>query len=478
MKHRLLLVDDDDLHLEVSQEFLIAKGFDVDTAKSGDEAIARVSENPHLYSLVTVDYRMQGKDGAATVEALTKINPDLYILVLSGDESREAIMRSTRSGARGFIDKAESKETFLSEITKWCTKFEQTNMTIQTHRDVSANEALIAQLGMVGRSQAMAAVSELVTKLKDRVGPVLILGESGTGKELIARALHNPERGLFRAVNCAAFGSNPQLMASTLFGHVKGSFTGATHDKKGVLEEVNGGTVFLDEIYALPIASQLELLRVLQEKAITPVGSTREIKVDFRLVAAAKPDLLDAVKNNRFTLDLFYRIGRSIIALPPLRERAEDIEPLVHHFASRWSKENGEEKTFLVRTMPYLESYSWPGNIRELENLVFSLLDLSSESKIAPHHLDPKFFQKTLAPTTATNLLSLKQRLDDVERDHLVSVLSISKTLREASRRMQVSLTTVLRLIKKHNLQPLQHLGVNDLRQSAKELLTPKKPTT
>lgn len=462
MKHKLLLVDDDLLHLESTQEFLQNRGYLVDTALTGDDAIALVKKEPYQYSLVILDYRMHGKDGAATVEALTQLNPDLFVLMFSGDSSRDAVMLATRSGARGFVDKAEGASVFLAEVEKWCRKFEQTHQTLHSPREMSENEKKISSIGLVGRSKALADISDLVDRLKERQGPVLILGESGTGKELIARALHTSERTPFKAVNCASFSSNPQLMASTLFGHAKGSFTGAIADKKGILEEAGEGTVFLDEIYALPVTCQIELLRALQEKVVTPVGSSREIPVKFRLVAAAKPILVEAVKANTFTPDLFYRISRTIIAVPALKDRQEDIEPLVHHFCKKWSAENHENKTFLRRTLPFLENYSWPGNVRELENLIYSLLDLSRTDKIGPDQLDAKFFQTALPGVPSPNrVFNMKQRLDDVEKHHLISVLQVSRTLREAARKMDVSLTTVLRLLKKHMLTPENILGVH-----------------
>ncbi len=472
MKHRLLIIDDDTLMLDSTKEFLERHGYLVDTAQSGDQALSLLQTNPLQYSLVITDYRMKGQDGAATVSALTALNPDLYVLVLSGDSSRDAIKLTTRSGARGFIDKSEASTVLLAEIEKWCRKFEQTHLTVASHSDPVETEKKIAQLGLVGRSQSLAEIADICLTLRKRNGPVLILGESGTGKELIARSIHDPQRGSFRAVNCAGFGTNPQLMASFLFGHVKGAFTGAIQDKKGILEDAAGGSVFLDEIYALPLNCQIELLRALQEKTITPVGATREISVKFRLIASAKPNLVDAVKQGTFSLDLFYRISRTIIPVPALKDRPEDIEPLVRHFCTQWAKENNESKTFLARTIPFLEAYPWPGNVRELENLVYSLLDITPESKIAPEHLDATFFQNTPRGTPAPHrVFALKERIDEVEKQHMISVLAVSKTLREAARRMQVSLTTVLRLMKKHSLDAKSHLATPRVDNELKDLL-------
>lgn len=464
MKHRLLLVDDELFHLESTVGFLEKRGLVVEPATSGEEAIEKVRANPYLYSLVILDYRMEGRDGASTAEAMSAINPDLFILMFSGDSSRDAIKLSQRSGARGFVDKSDGKEVFLSEVRRWCGKFEQTHLPVNS-REVGEQEALISKLAMVGRSGSLAAIANLVGKIRDKNGSVLILGESGTGKELIARALHCSSRGLFRAVNCGAFATNPQLMASMLFGHTKGAFTGATLDKKGIFEEVNGGTVFLDEVYALPLSAQIELLRTLQEKTITPVGATREVPVRFRLVSAAKPDLLSGLSSGVFKPDLFYRIAETTISVPPLRERPEDIQPLVEWLCTKWCETNHETKTFLMRTVPYLENYSWPGNVRELENVVNHVLNITTESKIAPEHLDAKFF--TNPPSAPRLFPTLKSMMEDSEKQYIIEVLSSSRSVRDAARKLCTSHANLLRLTKKF------HLNAKELLRHASECSSP-----
>ncbi len=217
MKHKLLLVDDDLLHLDSTKEFLELRGFEVDASSTAESALLKLKTSPYSYSLVLLDYHLKDKDGASTIAALTQINPNIFILILSGDSSPEAKLASYRCGARGFIDKSQGALEFLAEVQRWCAKYEDTHRNILAPHPLNACENTLAQIGMKGRSPLMAEIDTKVLKLRDRNGPVLILGESGTGKELIARAFHTRVDLPFLTVNCATFASNPQLLSSLLF---------------------------------------------------------------------------------------------------------------------------------------------------------------------------------------------------------------------------------------------------------------------
>ncbi len=385
-------------------------GYSVETATSGDEAIARIARSPFRFSLVVLDFRLEDKTGAEITEILLRVHPDLQILILSGDPSRDAVLLSSRSGALSFVDKKEGTEVFLKEVTKLCLRIEEHVNPINHPRAHGESEKKIKQLGMVGRSSAMADLAETVARLRDRQGPCLILGESGTGKELIARALHRD--GPFRAVNCANFLLNKEMARSELFGHVRGAFTGAHADRPGVFEEAEGGTVFLDELYALPLEAQLGLLRALQEKVITRLGANKEIPIRCRIVASSKRSIFQDITTNQFSPDLFYRLSQNIIQVPSLRERTEDIEPLIGHFSEKWCQENGERKTFLASTLPFFERYPWPGNVRELENVVFRLLNTSHKTKLAPPDLDKSLFTPGSAPSPRGTLQPLRREFE------------------------------------------------------------------
>lgn len=318
--------------------------------------------------------------------------------------------------------------------------------------DMEKNEKWIASINMVGRSDALAEIARKVHVYRQHTRNVLVLGESGTGKELVAKALST--QGVFRAVNCASYRANPTLLESALFGHMKGAFTGAGRDRKGVFEEANGGTVFLDEIPHLSADVQVSILRAIQEKKVTRIGSALEHPVSFRLVAAAKPDLEALVDRGEFRLDLYYRIRGATLLIPPLRERAEDIEPLVHYFTNKWMADNQRQKCLSPRTIRHLERYGWPGNVRELENTVYDLLDLSPSSEIQPQELDPIRFPPL--PQAAAGSLCLRTKVFQVEREHITMVLKSSRSVREAARRMAISPQKLLRLLKKHGMTSLK----------------------
>jgi DNA-binding NtrC family response regulator len=247
---------------------------------------------------------------------------------------------------------------------------------------------------MVGCSKALAEVAKQSLLYRSLKKNILIVGETGTGKELVARSLHTGTTNKYFALNSASFSGNADLLESQLFGHLKDSFTGATRDKKGILEVAHDGTVFFDEIERLSLPAQAKLLRVFQEKTIRPVGESREFSVDFRLIAAAKPHIESMVKDGLFLEDLYHRLKNFTIEIPPLRERIEDIEPLLRLACKKYFEEIGRKKTFQVRTIKKLENYDWPGNNRELLQAAERILYHSPGNTVTPEDLSSEFFGK------------------------------------------------------------------------------------
>ncbi len=297
----------------------------------------------------------------------------------------------------------------------------------------------------------MARAADLVLKYRDQKGNVLVLGESGTGKERIAKALHHNNNHPFRAVNCATYNGEATLMESELFGIEKGSFTGATHDKKGVFEEVGRGTIFLDEVHTLSLRAQQKLLRVLQERMVRPVGSTREYKVHFRLVAAAKPNLEDLVEKGEFLADLYFRLNVLKIEVPSLRERAEDVPLLASYFAGVHAADPNKPKQFLSKTMTYLQGYSWPGNVRELENTVEQLCATISSDLIQPDDLDAKFFQSSvIRQVNSVNLF--RRQVDSMTREMVIKAIQETRSQRAAARKLGIPPSTFHDLLKRFGL--------------------------
>jgi len=452
MTYRILLIDDDPLNLQATRFLLERHGYQVHTAQSGAEGVEKVRKNPRDYALVIVDYQMRDMDGAETAEAIRRVVPDAYVLIYSGDPSRLAVQKTWRAGAVEFIEKEGDFETFLKTVRNWCLKYDQTYRTLNTSVAMTDKEKIIASIGMVGRSESLSELARKAVLYRENNQNVLILGETGTGKELVARAMHDSKRGNFFAINCAAYQGSTDLLESELFGYEKGAFTGASSDKKGILESANGGTVFFDEIHQLSLTAQAKLLRVFQEKKIRRVGGAKEIDVRFRLVAAAKPDLAARAERGEFLADLFHRLNVLSLSLAPLKDRPEDIEPLVAHFCRKFSEETGEKKTFLMRTIRQMETYDWPGNIRELEHTVTRLLTEAADDKVSPEQLDAKFFSAYTETPSALSLGDLKAKHEQEERKHIEGIIGSSKNKFQAAQRLGISPSTLHSIMKRFGL--------------------------
>jgi DNA-binding NtrC family response regulator len=455
VRHRILIVDDVELYLESTKRLLQENGYRVDGVTNGDAALDLIRNAKFAYSLVILDYKLEGENGATLTSKIAAINPDLYVVIYSADPSREALKNSWRAGAADFLDKTVSQTELLATVRNWCQKHEHTHLTISLPNCLDSEYSRnISKLGMVGRSASMAKVAEEVLRYRNKRQNVLILGESGVGKELVARSLHAGSAHLFRAVNCATYNGDAILMESELFGAEKGAYTGADASRKGIFEAANGGTVFLDEIHTLSVKAQEKLLRVLESRTVRPVGSTREYPVNFRLVAAGKADLEERIGQGRFLGDLFYRLDTLRIEIPALRERREDVAPLVAHFCDVYSKRENEKKAFLARTVAYMEKYPWPGNVRELENTVIKLCARSPREKIAPEDLDVAFFQDaspTLVPGAGNNL---QVQVDEIRREVIENALKASNgAIRPAAKKLNMARSTLYDHMKRLGIQ-------------------------
>jgi DNA-binding NtrC family response regulator len=465
VQHRLLVVDDERVFLDETEAVLKNEGYLVDTARAGNEAIQKLLARPRGYSLVILDYRMNDEDGAMVARSMHSINPDLYILIYSADKTRDAVISAWKAGVVEFVEKDGKPAELIEKARNWCRKYEETTCTISVEANQGDNSKLIEGIGMVGRSAALANIAREVKLYRETKSNVLIVGDSGAGKELIAKALHKGHPDLFRAVNCATYSSRePALMEAELFGAEKGSYTGADRNRRGIFEEANGGTVFLDEIHTLSLPAQQKLLRAINEKKIRPVGTAREISFNARIVAAAKSDLDYRVKKGDFLIDLKYRINTLEIHVPPLKDRPEDIEPLVAFFCQRYCNEYKVRKTFLARTVRYMETYAWPGNVRELEHMVERLCARTEGEKITPEHLDPVFFKNEPAPM-ALSTQALKNKVEELTRDTVATALKVSRSQREAARRLGIPRSSFHDLVKKFGLGGLTRLGQSEERK-------------
>lgn len=378
-KIKVAVVDDDSEMGRVVRDLLTEDGYEVSQYLSASEALVRFKTNPpHI--LIT-DHRMKDIDGLMFLRKVQTDFPSLVSIMMTAFGSIETAIEAMRAGAYHYIVKPFKNEELLLLVRRASEKvsLKEENNLLKTELNKSFRLDSI-----VGKSPAMTTVFDLIKIVAPASASVLINGESGSGKELVARALHNesPRKNkAFIAINCTALPEH--LLESELFGHVKGSFTGAISDKKGLFEEANGGTLFLDEIGDMSLPLQAKLLRVLQEKQIRPVGGNQTKPIDVRILAATHRDLRIMVKDGKFREDLFYRLNVVPIRVPSLRERAVDIPLLVESFIKKFAVRNGTDlKTVSPETMSVLMSHPWPGNVRELENVIERAMVLSPGSVI------------------------------------------------------------------------------------------------
>ncbi len=422
---RVLVADDERSMRELLAIMLKQAGHDVTLAEGGAQAIEALKREP--FDLVITDLRMREVDGMAVLRAAKETSPQTVVLVITAFASTETAVEAMKLGAYDYITKPFKMDEIKLTIAN----------ALERKRLQDENEALKQQLrrergfeNFVGRSRQMLDIFDMIRKTADGLSTVLITGESGTGKELVARAIHeeSPRRnGPFVSVNCGAIPET--LMESELFGHVKGAFTGAIASTVGLFSAASGGTLFLDEVTEVPQAVQVKLLRAIQEREIRRVGDTRDVKVDVRLVAASNRDVAKAVAAGMLREDLFYRLNVIPIHLPPLRERREDIPLLAAHFIKKMSEELGRPvRGVTPEALAILESHRWPGNIRELENVIERALVLGSGNMLDADALPPDLRRPRDAQDIPVEIpetgLDLQATLDQIEQRYIQMALA------------------------------------------------------
>ncbi|MBU4478507.1 MAG: sigma-54 dependent transcriptional regulator [Candidatus Omnitrophica bacterium] len=458
MAAKILVVDDDQSFRFLLLEALRKEGYDVTIASSGEEALSLYK--PGCFDVVTLDIKMPGMDGFEVLTHIKKIDPEQLLVIITAYGAQKIAIEAVKKGAYDYFTKPFEIDELRVVVQRAleCNRLHRENKELKNklERQYDFNE-------IVGASGKMMEVFEVMKKISAADITVLIQGESGTGKELVSRAIHANslrKNGPFVKINCAAIPEG--VLESELFGHEKGAFTDALFKKIGRFEAANHGTIFLDEIGDMSLATQAKVLRVLQEREFERVGSTGSIKVDVRIVAATNKDLVRSVKEEQFREDLYYRINVVSVYLPPLRLRHEDIPLLFEHFMRRFNKEfNKSIKHISLEAMELLMKYSWPGNVRELENVLqraivlaekdiitkkdlpFYLQCIDHETKVDTESID---FSKSLPNT-------VKDVVDNVEKQLILKALNKTNWNRtEAAQLLRISRKSLFNKMKRFNL--------------------------
>ena len=477
MAKTVLIVDDDPTQRRLLQAVVEKSGFSTLQADNGDTALdIALGPDAEKVNVMLLDLVMPGRDGMETLAELQVKRPDLPVIVLTGKGSIEAVVKAMKSGARDFVVKPASPERIIVSIRN---ALEMKTLVKEVTRLKKTSDGGLKFDDLIGNAGTMRTVVAMGERGAKANIPILITGESGVGKEVIARAIQGAsERSAqpFITVNCGAIPEN--LVESILFGHEKGSFTGANSKHLGKFQEAHTGTLFLDEIGELPLDMQVKLLRVLQEGEVDAVGSKRPTPVDVRIISATNRDLQDCVRDGTFREDLYYRLNVFPIAVPPLRDRREDIPALTDHFIKRFNAQERLSVSGASReTLDMLQKYDWKGNVRQLENMIFRAMILSDGHTLKPHDFpqvsgmvpmmsaEPKSdldsLVKLSTPTDMTddNAVSVLDReghlrtLEEIERDLIqFAIENYSGHMSEVARRLGIGRSTLYRKVREHSL--------------------------
>ncbi len=416
---RVLIVDDEDSTREYLSMMLEREGYEVSAVADGKKALKLDSQES--FDAVITDIQMPGMGGMEILSALRECDPLLPVIIITGHASQESAIEALNLGAFYYLLKPVSNEELKQVVRNALEVRRLRDENVDLERALSAGPG---EREMIGESEGIRLVFALIDRVAKTSSTVLLYGESGTGKELVARAIHARSARAdkrFVSINCGALPET--LLESELFGHVKGSFTGAIRDKRGLMVVAEGGTFLLDEVSETSTAIQVKLLRVLQEREVVPVGGTKPTKVNVRVIAATNADLEKAIREGRFRADLFYRLNVIPITIPPLRERRDDIPRLVNHFLGRFTS---GARTVSDEAMDILTDYDWPGNVRELENIIERAVILADDTEITADSLNISIFPERMrnqARTGGSGVGVAGLTLEELERRYLLQTL-------------------------------------------------------
>jgi DNA-binding NtrC family response regulator len=485
-KGSILVVDDEAEIREGLELLLTSEGYGVESADTGESGLTKLEEQP--FDLLLLDVSLPDRNGLEMLREIRRRDPFLSVVLITAYGSVDMARAAFKGGALDYITKPWSNDELLAQVAQAVEGRRLREENLQLKRALKQRYNFP---NIVGKSEKMLAVLDLVTQVAPSRSTVLISGESGTGKELIAKAIHSASPRTDKSFVPVNTGSIPvDLLESQLFGHVKGAFTSAIASKKGLFEVADQGTIFFDEISTISPETQAKLLRVIQEREFMRLGATEQIKVDVRILAASNVDLLSLVREGRFREDLFHRLNVIAISLPPLRERKEDVPMLIERFLVRYCEENGKPpRRFSNTAMKLLMDYDWPGNVRELENVVERAVVLSNQelmdADLLPENVRTKEIVKGVrlqltefmpplpgepgSRTGADNSTpTLFQIMEEVERRIIVDMLERTNwNQTEAAERFQVPLSTLNQKIKRLGIETRRRAGRGPLSGSS-----------
>ncbi len=451
MPARILVIDDEDSMCNFMEIMLAKEGYEVDATTSGKQGVDLIRNSN--FDLVIADLNMPEMTGIEVLKEIRSFKAEQEFIVMTAFASVDTAIEAMKEGAADYVTKPfrvdEIKLVIEKSINRRKLIGENTNLKKQLQEDHSFDN-------FIGASKSIVLIKKLARRIAGSDSTALIRGESGTGKDLMARAIHtlSPRcNGPFVTINCAALPEN--LLETELFGHMKGSFTGAIKDKDGLFKVASGGTFFLDEVGNTSLAIQVKLLRVLEEKRITPVGGTKEIEVDVRLIAATNADLEEDVRRGRFRSDLFYRLNVIPIEIPPLRSRMEDLPLLVEFFMNKYCDKSGTRyKKISPEAMEVLGGYAWPGNVRELENVIERGILLNRTECLEPTDLPEKLAQAEPLQVVG-DADPINPTLESIEKAYIHFVMSQTDGKKsEAARILGIDTSTLYRKIQRYDLKP------------------------
>ncbi len=450
MSRRILVIDDEQGIRAALGQLLEFEGYEVRTVANATDGITEYQKwRPHL---VFLDVKMAGMDGMEALKRLRELDPSATVVMISGHATIRTAVEATQAGAYEILEKPLDTDRILVMLRNALS-----HLDLQ-EENVRLKQSIEAPFEIVGKTPVMRALMEKIEKVAATPARVLITGENGTGKELVARALHrmSPRASKpFVEVNCAAIPG--ELIESELFGHMKGSFTGAIADRAGKFEQANKGTLFLDEVGDMSLAAQAKVLRVLQDNVITRIGSAKPVSVDVRVIAATNKTLENEIAAGKFREDLYYRLNVVPIHVPPIRERREDIPLLAQYFAATLSAREGiPPRTFTPDALERLSSLDWPGNVRELRNTVERLLILAPESQISSRDIDRLAGQRALDDAglaTLTQCRTFEEFKDAAERAFLLNKLRENDwNVSETARAVEMPRSNLYKKIERYSL--------------------------